>query len=352
MAGEPKSSLCSFLLVAVILLLSSPSLRSVAATDVVVGGLRGGGYYYADNGPYEVLPVEQHSIRMNATLTECAPGFADFCNVHVDIYRPLTLESGHTNGQDKANLGSDVFPLAIFSTAFMIDTDSYTSYAMRLASWGYIVAVWAPDRELRGFHCTFRSRGLIAAGLIDWVLETVEPDSYTNAQVFMMGHSDGAKSAMLAAEYDSRVVGVLGLDPIDCPPPAQSEGYDYPSAIKLMNTSSALTAWIGSEYGSMRQLRGRGGGGVEVRVMIRRSGTMQFCDHGNPTDIVCVNGDVTRETVWSVAHTVMVAWAECTVRRVNIVDKYLGQWSEEMIATKVITAESRVEQIKSHILMN
>ncbi|GBG84289.1 hypothetical protein CBR_g38260 [Chara braunii] len=346
MAGEPKSSLCSFLLVAVILLLSSPSLRSVAATDVVVGGLRGGGYYYADNGPYEVLPVEQHSIRMNATLTECAPGFADFCNVHVDIYRPLTLESGHTNGQDKANLGSDVFPLAIFSTAFMIDTDSYTSYAMRLASWGYIVAVWAPDRELRGFHCTFRSRGLIAAGLIDWVLETVEPDSYTNAQVFMMGHSDGAKSAMLAAEYDSRVVGVLGLDPIDCPPPAQSEGYDYPSAIKLMNTSSALTAWIGSEYGSMRQLV------VFPPCAPSSCNYEKFYEASDARLGWKVMPLLTRETVWSVAHTVMVAWAECTVRRVNIVDKYLGQWSEEMIATKVITAESRVEQIKSHILMN
>ncbi|GBG59783.1 hypothetical protein CBR_g54886 [Chara braunii] len=75
---------------------------------------------------------------------------------------------------------------------------------------------------------------------------------------------------------------------------------------------------------------------------------MQFCDHGSFGDFSCVSGEVPRETVLSLAHTVMVAWAEATVRKVDISSLYLSQWCEIQGNKSLIEFHVKLPAVNAH----
>ena len=71
------------------------------------------------------------------------------------------------------------------------------------------------------------------------------------SRVLAAGHSRGGKVASLAATQDARILGVVGLDPVDAPPPLQMPSDDYPLASARLRALSREVPMvvIGAEFG-------------------------------------------------------------------------------------------------------
>jgi pimeloyl-ACP methyl ester carboxylesterase len=125
--------------------------------------------------------------------------------------------------------------------------NDYKLTGKRLASHGYVVVSWQPGMETPFRALTHLARGKAVSALVDWArLNTAAANSNN---VIAMGHSLGGKSSVLAASADRRIKGVLGIDAVDCPPPGQSYGADFPAGVEMLTGTAASYAWIGSEFG-------------------------------------------------------------------------------------------------------
>lgn len=99
----------------------------------------------------------------------------------------------------------ETFPLAVISNGCFIPDTQYTSYAQRLASWGYVVAQWNPYNTLFSLNHALRAQLLVkVVNLVQAQFEGV----INTKKVFGMGHSLGGKTTVLAAEMDPRFRGV------------------------------------------------------------------------------------------------------------------------------------------------
>lgn len=111
------------------------------------------------------------------------------------------------------------YPVALIGHGFRIGIDQYFGYAERLASFGYVACVPDfPDPALRPDHVQNAQDML---GALDWLTqvnaETGHPlfGLVDVDRVGITGHSLGGKLAFLAAERDSRIDAVFGIDPVD-----------------------------------------------------------------------------------------------------------------------------------------
>jgi hypothetical protein len=85
---------------------------------------------YTAPGPLAVqkLPKLEH------TCIRCFPACQmNKCLLRVDVWYP---KGGHAIGQ------APPYPLAIFSSGFLVSSELYQSYARRLTSWGYTVMLY------------------------------------------------------------------------------------------------------------------------------------------------------------------------------------------------------------------
>lgn len=283
------------------------------------------GFDYESNGPFNVTSTSRVSLTLPAST-----GCGTFCDVTVDAMLPLSAHA--------------TLPLAVFSPGFTMGTNDYKLIGDRLASHGYAVVFWEPGTEGPLRFLTQAARGKAVSSVIDWARDNLAAD--TN-NVFALGHSAGGKSSVLAASEDSRIKGVLGIDAVDCPPPGQAYGDDFPAGVDLMSSTAAEYAWIGSELGPVPVL-GQPCAPAECGfesyygnspspawvVEILDAGHNQFLDSRGASDI-CPTGDVSDAAVRGLTNTIAVAWAERTTRGVNI-DEYLSNWAEQQQAQGAI----------------
>lgn len=85
------------------------------------------------------------------------------------------------------------FPLAIFSSGFLVESRQYQSYADRLASWGYVVLTYDKVENV-----TSNRNDVVTAcfikDLIDWAASSAALGPITDtSRVLLCGHSRGGK---------------------------------------------------------------------------------------------------------------------------------------------------------------
>jgi hypothetical protein len=86
--------------------------------------------HYTRPGPFQPTKLPQ----LEHICTKCFPKCQiNSCMLHVDVWYP---KGGAAFGI------SPPYPLAIFSSGFLVSSTGYTSYACMLASWGYTVLLY------------------------------------------------------------------------------------------------------------------------------------------------------------------------------------------------------------------
>ena len=284
---------------------------------------------YESAGPYNVTSTSGTPFTLPAST-----GCGAFCAVSLDTLVPTS--------------GSNLL-LVVYSPGFTMGAADYKSAGERLASHGYVVVLWGPGTEGPLRSMTHLARGKAVSSIIDYAAANTAADSNN---VFAVGHSAGGKSSVVAAAEDTRIKGVLGIDAVDCPPPGQVYGDDFPAAVDMMAATAASYAWIGSELGPvpvLGQACAPGDCGFESYyaqspspawvVEVVGSGHNQFLDERGAADI-CPVGDATDASVRDLTNTITVAWAEHTTRGVNI-DEYLNAWAGEQQAQGVIKSATK-----------
>lgn len=254
---------------------------------------------------------------------------------------------------------SGSFPLVIYNNGFSQDLKDYLSYAEYYASWGYVTVRWNPKEGALG-SITHKTRGLQAAHLIDWAFsETKNPSSpfYNKIDstkgVIQAGHSLGGKTALMAAQSHPSVVGLVLMDPVDCPPPMPPNlpyDEDYPAAILEMNNTKAVGVFIGAELGDTGELipcapvdcnyqKYYGNATSPAwEVMVVGAGHVQWVDgtrSGGGGG--CLPGPQKTEIVQMLSHTIMVAWAENLIYRKDI-SYWQKEWAQEMTSLNYMTS--------------
>ncbi len=107
------------------------------------------------------------------------------------------------------------FPLVTFAHGFQLPTTQYYLSAGYLARFGFVVCV--PAFEAGMFSPNHAKNAREIVGVIDWALDPSSPVAgvIDPQRIGATGHSLGGKLSVLAANYDTRIGAVLGLDPVD-----------------------------------------------------------------------------------------------------------------------------------------
>ena len=126
------------------------------------------------------------------------------------------------------------FPLAVFSSGFLVDAESYDFIAKRLCSFGYVVLRYDKSESLNETLDDVVSASLLD-DLISWasyssgiLSSIVDPE-----KVMLIGHSRGGKISVLESLYDKRVKCLALIDPVDNTQYAPL-GPGFPSAVEGM----------------------------------------------------------------------------------------------------------------------
>lgn len=142
---------------------------------------------------------------------------------------------------------STVVPAIVIAPGFSLDAATLRWLAEHLASHGF--ATLLIDFGDSAFSpLTHDALGTAMVEAVTWLAADVRVDA---TKIAVGGHSRGGKAAMLAAARDSRVKAVVGLDPVDAPPPLTQPNASFPSVTpELMGQVTAALLLIGSEYGA------------------------------------------------------------------------------------------------------
>ena len=268
---------------------------------------------YAAPGPLQ--PVRLPNLEHTCTTCD-AP--AERCRLKIHAWVP--------KGGGRIGLETP-FPLAIITPGFLLGADQYTSYAERLASWGFVAVTY--DRTQAALDpvsdvvCVSFLRDLI-----DWCRTSVPLGNLCDVNsIYLIGHSRGGKISTLAAAEDPRVKALFLIDPVDVTVYAPLSP-EFPSAVQALEglgkTGRSLPlAVVGS---------GRGGDCVPessnydkffavseapaFEVVLEDAGHLQFLDArgGQAMDLVCAAGKIRDSAVSEVTAAMMVAWGELMVR--------------------------------------
>ncbi|MBA3539017.1 MAG: hypothetical protein H0T79_05270 [Deltaproteobacteria bacterium] len=108
-------------------------------------------------------------------------------------------------------------PLVVISPGFQMPRTQYVSYAQHLASWGMTVVL--ADYADTSFFPDHQGLADDVRGVITWAL--AQPGLGADAtKIATAGHSLGGKISTLAAADDTRIVAVIGWDPVDSTSPS------------------------------------------------------------------------------------------------------------------------------------
>jgi chlorophyllase len=168
----------------------------------------------AQNGPYAYGTLD-------TTLT--VPATSDSEALHT-----VFPTSGPTPGP---------YPLVLIAHGFLISSTEYYGYAQRLASFGFVAVTVDYPVSIIAENDQNNAEDLTA--VIDWAIAQNAPGAgqlsglVDSARIGIMGHSLGGKLAVIAASLDPRIQAVLGLDPVDAPPPFSLGGVTISAIARL-----------------------------------------------------------------------------------------------------------------------
>lgn len=282
---------------------------------------------YEEVGPYKTKQLS-FQFEVDPATTGCD---GNICSIDPKVTFPDT-----TNGTS--------FPVALFLHGFQLNANDYLSTCNRLASHGYVVVAWDTNEGL----FTGTEHGVLskmAQTLFDWALAepSLPVDFVWDKNYLVSGHSMGGKLAGLVAQADSRVKSAFLIDPVDCDPPLPGNG-DWPHVLDNPSSLTIPTAVVASEYGPTTFL-GQACAPIDCShdqfwvnipavkwdVVVNDAGHNRFTDSGNPiVDVACKDGNVARSSVLAITQTMLVAWAENTIRSANDIDQYTGGWIHDL----------------------
>eukprot|EP00002_Diphylleia_rotans_P003021 TRINITY_DN1200_c0_g1_i1.p1 TRINITY_DN1200_c0_g1~~TRINITY_DN1200_c0_g1_i1.p1 ORF type:complete len:343 (-),score=66.48 TRINITY_DN1200_c0_g1_i1:291-1319(-) len=308
---------------------------------------------YGQTGPFAIQSY-QELITLPSDTTECN-------NIECDMLLLVTQPSDLTRGP---------YPLAIFSPGFNTQPTLYTKIINHIASYGYVVVGLNPNETLFR-DITHRKKGLFVPAGIDWA-EGQNRDARSrlyqqvdSSAVFSFGHSLGGKSSYLGASLDTRrIAGVYTIDPVDCEPgcifPDNSVcnyDFDYPSAAMNGGAIRPGTVMIvGAEFGGLRK-SGPACAPVKCNhewffnqassqqwnVLFLETGHTQYVDIVPPPAVdPCVQGSLPDATIKYLTQSLLVAWAEKTIRNQNIDDYLTGSWMKEQVDAGYLVPKVKV----------
>lgn len=303
---------------------------------------------YAGNGP---LPLRTLQAMFTAPPSTGCRG--SLCNVVVSVTLPARGVEGRMAP----------WPLAVFSPGFSTPSSAYAVTAGRLASWGYVVLRYDLQGENFLNASTHDALANTHGALIDWARAQGESGMLRGlvdaSRVVAAGHSRGGKVAALAATRDARILAVVGLDPVDAPPPLQMPSDAYPLASARLRAldREVPIAVIGAEFGGRSSLgmpcaptqynyatffdAARGPG---LEVVIREAGHGQFVDDDRTaatSAALCPAGSAMNETVRSVSRTLLVAWAERAMRGADVTPWVRGAWLQARVMDRTLSSVRR-----------
>ncbi|CAI5462716.1 unnamed protein product [Closterium sp. Yama58-4] len=188
---------------------------------------------FSEFGPYDVENLYHQEHTCASCFPDCAAGG---CLLRITVTYPARMR--HTSWTPQYSLQEDKFPLAVFSSGFLLDSAQYRSYAHHLASWGFAVVTYNKVEGLMGPLDDIICARFITE-LINWagtshLLRRIAD----NTRVYLCGHSRGAKVSVLAAAMDPRVLSLGLVDPVDntiYAPLAPG----YPSAVAAMRAGNS-----------------------------------------------------------------------------------------------------------------
>ncbi|CAI5976692.1 unnamed protein product [Closterium sp. NIES-64] len=248
----------------------------------------------------------------------------------------------HTSWTPQYSLREDKFPLAVFSSGFLLDSAQYRSYAHHLASWGFAAVTYNKVEGLMGPLDDIICARFITE-LINWagtshLLRRIAD----NTRVYLCGHSRGAKVSVLAAAMDPRVLSLGLVDPVDntiYAPLAPG----YPSAVAAMRAGNSAiehlladanpanqglavslpTLVVGGGYpgdcapaASNYRWFFKEAGNPSWEVVLRDAGHFQFLDSPPVLQAaVCGLGPARDEDVRRATRACIAAWGHATVPR-------------------------------------
>lgn len=266
---------------------------------------------YGQPGPLEVLRLP----RLKHTYTTCSTS-ADRCTLKINAWVPRR--------STKVDLKSP-YPLVIITPGFLIGADQYTSYAERLASWGYVVISYDFVQQALDPTTDVDCVNLLEE-LIEWCRSSELLGKISDSNnIMLMGHSRGAKISTLAAINDKRIQSLFLLDPVDVTVYTPPDRSLYPSATTALSVARPIPICIvgaGKGYDCAPQesnydLYFKSSRGPTWKIVIDDSGHLQFLDARSTTAMgaFCQAGTSPDIQVESLAQTVMVAWAETSLIR-------------------------------------
>ncbi|GJP44464.1 hypothetical protein CLOM_g3866 [Closterium sp. NIES-68] len=295
---------------------------------------------FSESGPYDVENLYHQEHTCASCFPDCAAGG---CLLRITVTYPARMR--HTAWTPQYSLQEDKFPLAVFSSGFLLDSAQYRSYAEHLASWGFAVVTYNKVEGLMGPLDDIICARFITE-LINWagtshVLRRIAD----NTRVYLCGHSRGAKVSVLAAAMDPRVLSLGLVDPVDntiYAPLAPG----YPSAVAAMRAGTSAiehlladahpanqglalslpTLVVGGGYpgdcapaASNYRWFFKEAGNPSWEVVLRDAGHFQFLDSAPVLQsALCGLGGARDEDVRRATRACIAAWGHATVPRQRV----------------------------------
>lgn len=162
----------------------------------------------------------------------------DLCGVTDEVQASLTCPTAMIEGKR--------WPLVIFTGGFGTESAQYTAFAQNLASSGCAVLRYDVSGSMAADDLA-----LVATlqTLIDCIGSKEEVrKSISTENVFLAGHSRGAKLSCLASAADARVKGLCLLDPVDNVIWTKGRS-GFPSACEVLRGTQVPVAIVGAGSG-------------------------------------------------------------------------------------------------------
>lgn len=194
----------------------------------------------AGNGPLMTMNLAPRTVMM--------PGATGCSGMDCRVSLLVTVPVGSVPGR------ASPFPIIVFSNGFQLPASQYATYATRAAAWGYVVVRWDTTSEGGLIPRSISHR--VLANMLRQIPAEVASAPETMAlvdatKVIFAGHSRGGKLSTLAASANANAVAVVGLDPVDAPPPMTPPGPEYPSAVAALAMVRGTTVFVGSALGGI-----------------------------------------------------------------------------------------------------